>query len=266
MPTKSPGNFGPESNELICRDVYGEADDGATQTARITLSFYWGFLEKVADYGGKNAFFINLGTTGANSESSAVTASTTGDMMMNTYWSQYWYTWRIDVEIWPDQWSEGKVKIVQDGPTTSQVNTTASSSISISGGAFGDQATGSVGFSSSMSHTYPDIGIKNITNDAAGKLHHIYYPESLEGKAIADIANAPKDAPAQCYSNIPIISQALWVCEPDFRESTVFTVRIFHTLVAAHSNFATNNTEYGSHEHVAVIEVDWQTLEARILQ
>lgn len=261
----SQGFFGPEKNELICSDVYDEAD-GATQTARIALSFHW-VTGSETSYGGKNAFLINLGSTkGAGMESSAVTASTTGDMMMNTYWSQYWYTWQIDVEIWPDQGSEGNVKIVDDGPITSQLTTTISSSLNCSAGVFGDQATGSVGYSSSQSANYPDMGIKNITDNAAGKLHHIYYPESLEGKAIADIAGAPKDAPAQCYSNIPIISQALWVCEPDFRESTVFTVRILHTLVAAHSNFATNKTEYVAHEHFALIEVDWQTLEARILQ
>jgi hypothetical protein len=261
----SQGIFGPEKNELICSDVYDEAD-GATQTARVALSFYWTSSKKVPDYGGNNAFLINLGSGIAGTERSTVTASTTGDMMMNTYWSQYWYTWRIDVEIFPDQESEGKVKLVHDGPPTSQVNTTVSSSINCSGGIFGDQATGSVGLSSSQSETYPDIGIKNVTDNAAGKLHHVYYPEALEEKPYSDFALTIKDAPAQCYSNIPIISQGLWVWEPDLLGSTIFTVRVRQILMAAHANAALLTSKIGFHEQVAIIEVDRQTMEAIILE
>jgi hypothetical protein len=259
------GIFGPEKNELICSDVYDEAD-GATQTARVALSFYWTSSKKNPDHGGNNAFFINLGSgnAGAGTERSTVTASTTGNMMMNTYWSQYWYTWQIDVEIFPDQESVGKVKLVVDGPPTSQVNTTVSSSISCSGGFFGDQVTGSFGLSSSQSETYPDIGIKNVSDNAAGKLYHVYYPEALEGDPLS--FGAPKDAPAQCYSNIPIISQGLWVWEPDLLGSTIFTVRVRQTLMAAHVNFAEVYSDIGFHEQVAVIEVERQTMEAIILE
>ena len=239
---------------LSLKDPYDESGT-IPQTAQIQLDCTYNLVGDVEGTDGKNGILINLGALTTGEEATTATSAISGQMMLNTHWSQYYYTWQVDVMVMVDAQSRGKVNILQEGPPTTPESKVITSSTSFNAGFNGDEPTGGVTLGSSTSQTLPDFAVQNTSQHLNGILNHRYYLASL-GDNPCGFGN-PKSAPEQAYSNIPIISQGLWVTDTTFTEKTTFEILIQMQLIAAHANFVENVAKYSPLSLNTYFEVDW---------
>ncbi|MEZ8127799.1 hypothetical protein [Enterovibrio norvegicus] len=246
-------NITKVSNKKLV-DPYHESGT-KPQQAQISLNCTYELVGDVVGTNGKNGVTINLGAPGQGEEATVATSSLDGEMMLSTLWSQYFYAWSVDVTIDVDEGSKGKVNIYQEGPLTTTESQTMTSTINFNAGFFGDAPTGGTSLGSSASQTIPNFAVENMSQHLSGLLNQKYYLASLGDHP--EGIKTPKTAPKQAYSNIPIISQGLWVTDKDFTGKTTFKITIKLNLVAAHANLAENICKHSDLTLESSFEVDW---------
>ena len=251
-----------KAQDFSLSDPYDE--DGGEQIASINSQVSWRITKDIDGIDNKNGVYIYLGSIGDSQEASYVTASKSGEMMLNTTWSQYWYVFDTTVDITIDDKSKGKVTLFKDSPLTTAESTTISSSISFGAGCFGDIPTANASYGTSTSETLPDFALQNMSSHPEGILSHKYYAASLEGDPVHNVTDTPKAAPVQAYSNIPIISQGLWVADSSYKGVTTFTITLNINLVAAHMNALKWSTQYSDYSVTQTFTINWDDIEENV--
>jgi len=266
-------------------DQYEEAN-GATQTAELGIGASWGILGEITgtDSEHVNGIMISLAPSSSGAASSSVMASTSGQMMMNTKYSQYWWLLGAGVQIQPD--GQSPVTLVAAGPTGTQDMNSVSTSVSIGAGFFGGDPTANGSYSTSYSTSFSDFQVADLSQLQGGPLRTLYYMSSYsdgqfypDGRSyltweenlnsstqafqsdLVSRAGGPFRLHQPSYnawqSSLPLISQGIWVVDQSFTGVTTFSVSAYLTFVAWHLNFESVYATAWPESTTLTFQVDW---------
>jgi hypothetical protein len=256
----------------VLPDYYGEAAPGTTQAASVAIKLRYRIFQNLPQYGGRNGILIALFPEAKGTEGSFVQASPTGKMMMDTYWSKYWFTESVDVTMQDYVGSGHKAgtTLIYDGPANTPTSQTLTSAISVAGGFSGNGPNLSGGYNSTDATTIVDFKLQNTTSNDIVK-HRYQMAATPSGGVYNDPddifsgfpVGAPYDPPAISVDNLPLVSQAFWICQPGFHGTSYFCVEVDHTLMALHCN--ANGGKYKFQRCIHQLSVplfDWSSIKA----
>jgi hypothetical protein len=276
-------------------DVFGEASSGTNQTARLGVGVRWGVLQKVSGFQNHdrvNGIVIMLSPYTINGEGAVTTSvipayKPSGQMILNTDYSKYWWLMGCGVQISPD---DPSTILVAASPTGTVDMNSVTSSISISAGFFGDQPTANGGFSNSFTTSFPDFSVADLSELEGAALKTLYYMSAYSGgrfkpdgqgplswdenlhsddpKFISQLADQASvtdggalhlhgPSPNAYQSSLPVLSQGIWMVDRAFVGTTTFTVDFFITSVAWHKNLGGTYAKTDLRRFSLDFFVDW---------
>lgn len=277
-------------------DAFNEAPKGTTQTARLGLGVRWGVLQKVSGFQNQdrvNGIVVMLSPYTINGEGAVTTSvlpaySPSGQMILNTDYSKYWWLMGCGVQISPD--SASPALLVAAAPTGTIDMNSVTSSLSISAGFFGDQPTVNGGFSNSFTTSFPDFSVADLSELEGSALKTLYYmsaysagkfepdgqgplswDENINASDPAFVDSLARQASvtnggalhlhgpaANAYqSSLPVLSQGIWMVDRSFVGITTFTVEFFITCVAWHKNLASTYAKTDPRRFSLSFTIDW---------
>jgi hypothetical protein len=283
--TQALRGYQSQLSQFTLIDQYNEAN-GATQTAELGIGASWGILGQISgtDSEHVNGIMISLAPSSSGAASSSVMASTSGQMLMSTKYSQYWWLLGAGVQIQPD--SASPVTLAVAGPIGTQDMNTVSTSVSIGAGFFGGDPTANGSYSTSFSTSFSDFQVSDLSQLQGSALKTLYYMSSysdgqfypdgrnyltwqenldpLSPDFLSDLqsrAGGPFRVHQPSYnawqSSLPLISQGIWVVDQAFTGVTTFSITTYLTFAAWHLNFESAYAAVYPVCQTTSFQVDW---------
>lgn len=232
------------------------------QTASIQLVCRYGIAQKLTEYGGRNGILVALGSDQGGVASNVQS----GSMMVDNSNDKYWFTKSAHVQIE----SGPGLTLVMEGPGTTAINETVSSSINFGAGFFGDAPTVNGGYSSSISKSIQDFAVIDQSQLDKGQVDHLYHLAATpDAGAFTTDKDAftwddnPSEPPDLAKSNLPMISEGFWVCDEGFAGKSSFTISVTHVLLALDESAKWDPDSFQETSYSATLalpEIDWSTV------